>query len=126
METLLLAKFFGLYFLAIGLVFLINPKRIYSVYDRMIDNDGLLYVGGVIALLLGAFVISIHNIWIMGWPLIITIIGWLSLAKGFGLMVYPGFARYFSPLFRQSSHLFRALGFLLALLGLFLTYQGWM
>lgn len=126
MATIVLFKIFGLYFLAIGLAFLLNPTRVKNVYLTMMDNDALLYLGGIVAVLMGATIVSLHNIWVMGLPVIITLIGWLSLMKGTGLLFCSRFAQTFSFMFQKSDLFFRLLGVVLSLFGLFLTYQGWM
>lgn len=123
--TEMLAKIFGLYFLAVGTVFVSNPTRIREVYQLLMKQDSLLYALGVIALFFGAFVISAHNIWVMDWPVIITILGWLSFFKGFGLMMHAGFTRYFGFIVEKSDSFYRAIGLVQLLFGLFFLYHGW-
>lgn len=125
MATLILAKFFGLYFLAVGIAFALNPSNLPKLYEQMRQNQIFLFFGGIIAILLGAFVVSIHNDWVAGWPVIITILGWWSLIKGFGLIAYPGFADLFAPMYKMQESFYRGMGIVFALLGLFLAYQGW-
>ncbi len=87
-------------------------------------SDSFLFFSGIIALLLGAFVISVHNIWTAGWPVVITVIGWLSLIKGIWLLFYPSLAESFSFMFKNTSVYFRVNGILILLLGMFLLYHG--
>ena len=122
--TIILAKLFGLYFLGIGLAGLFNPKRIGKLYQLMMESDALNYLGGIIALLVGAFVVSVHNNWTPGWPVIITIIGWISLIKGFGLVACSGFVKTFSFMFKKSATFYRGIGVIIILIGLFLCYHG--
>ena|ERR1700722_2999518 len=123
--SFILAKIFGLYFLAIGIAFIVNPDRLKRLYRDIAGNDSFNLLGGILALLIGAFVVSVHNTWIMGWPLIITLWGWWSLIKGFGLIVYSNFLKYFSWLMNRSQLFFRITGAIMALLGIFLMYHGW-
>jgi len=122
--TIILAKLFGLYFIALGIAGIFNPKRIGKLYQLMMQNDALLYLGGIIALFIGAFVVSVHNIWIASWPVIISIIGWISLIKGFGLVSCSGFAKSLSFMYEKSASFYRGIGLILLLIGLFLTYHG--
>ena len=55
----------------------------------MFKNQGLTWLAGLITLLMGATIIVINNIWTSGLPLIITILGWLTLLKGVFLMLFP-------------------------------------
>jgi uncharacterized protein YjeT (DUF2065 family) len=125
MMTEILAKILGFYYLAVGITFLLNPARFREVYQAMIKNDAFLYLSGVCALFLGAFIVSVHNIWIFEWPVLITIIGWLILIKGFGLLTYQKFAQKFSFMLRKSDAFYKRLGIFLIFFGLFFLYQGW-
>jgi hypothetical protein len=125
--TLFLAKFLGLYFLAVGIAALLNPGRFGKMYDTFRDknNDGVVYLGGIIAIIFGALIVSVHNVWVMDWPVLITILGWWGMIKGVALIVYPGFIDWFTFMFRKSDQFYRALGAIISLIGLLLLYQGW-
>ena len=123
--TIILAKIFGLYFLSVGIALLFDPKRFSDIYQQMMKNEAVLFFGWIMALYIGAFVVSVHNVWVFDWPVILTIVGWWSLIKGVGLMAYSGFAQSFSFMFQRSDNFYRGLGVIAFLLGLFLAYQGW-
>lgn len=124
--TIILAKFFGLYFLAIGLALIINPDRFKRLYQQMMNDEHFLLLGGIMALLIGAFVVSVHNDWVMGWPVIITLLGWWSLIKGFGLLIYSDYNKLFSFMLKKSNEFYRMIGAIWAVIGLFFIYQGWL
>jgi hypothetical protein len=123
--TILIAKFLAVYFLGIGLALLLNPNGYRERCQLIMKNEGFLCIAGVIALMLGAFIVSVHNIWVMEWPVIITIIGWISVMKGFALLAYADFANLFSFMLKQSANFYRAMGAIVSLLGLFFAYEGW-
>ena len=87
MMSIILSKIIGLYFLCAGLAILFNYKHFKKLYMKLAKNDSFCFIGGIIALFFGAFIISLHNDWVMAWPVFITIIGWLSLIKGFWLLI---------------------------------------
>jgi len=120
--TFLLAKFFGIYFLAIGAAFIINPGKIQKLYEKMVGNEGLLYLGGIMALVIGAFVVTLHNIWVLDWPILITLIGWWGIIKGFCLIAFDDFAKNFSSLGRLNERSYRSIGTASFLLGLAFLY----
>lgn len=122
--TIILAKLFGLYFLGVGLAGLFNPKRLAKLYQLMMENEALNYLSGIIALLVGAFIISVHNHWVSSWPVIITLIGWISFVKGLGLVGCSGFSKSFNFMYRKSEGFYRIIGTVIILIGLFLCYQG--
>lgn len=122
---IVLAKILGLYFLLMGLAFIFNPKRLRDLYEATLKSDTVLIFGGVTAILLGAVIVALHNVWVFGWPVIITLLGWWSLIKGFGIVVCPRFASLFSFMLQKPESFYRGIGVVLSLLGLFLTYHGW-
>jgi hypothetical protein len=124
MVSIILAKILGLYFLSIGLAFLINPDRLRKIYPQILKDQGFLLLGGVIALLIGAAIVSVHNIWVLGWPVIITILGWWSLVKGFSILTYPNFLNLFSFIENRSDMFYRLISSLYIIFGLFLLYKG--
>lgn len=121
--TIVLAKIFGLYFLAIGLAFIINPDRFKSLYRKVMKDEGFLLIGGIVALLIGAVVISVHNVWIREWPVLVTILGWWSFVKGFALLVYPDCIKLFSFMSNRSHLFYRSVSIIYLTIGLFLLYH---
>jgi hypothetical protein len=66
----------------------------FSAYQAMIGefskSPSLCYLGGLLGLLMGRIILQFHNKWEAGWPVIITILGWITLIKGLVLMLFPG------------------------------------
>lgn len=122
--SFVLAQIFGLYFFTLGLVFLLNPERFQNIFKQVRNDPNFLFLGGIIAVLIGAVIVSVHNIWILAWPVLITILGWWSLIKGFLILSYPKFLDSFAFLEGKSPLFYRGLALLYVLLGLFLLYNG--
>ena len=55
-----------------------------SVYSPM-----LIYFSGLLALVSGLAILNVHRSW-TGWPVIVTIIGWLMVIGGAIRLVLPG------------------------------------
>ena len=125
MASIILAKILGLYYLGIGITFIANSGRIVKAYRLIMGNEALLLLSGIIALLFGATILSVHNVWVLSWPVLITVIGWLSFFKGLCLMAWSEFTSYFSFMFGKSNLFYRIVGISISLLGLFFIYHGW-
>jgi len=125
MVSIVLAKILALYFVAIGVAFLLDPLRFKKMLPAMLKDENFLLLGAITALLFGAVIVSIHNIWVLGWPVLITLLGWWSLIKGYGILIYSKFPNYFSFILNRSDIFYRTLGSIYLLLGLFLGYHGW-
>lgn len=123
--SIILAKVFALYFFGVGLAFLLNPQQIKKIYPLMAKNELFLFFGGIMALVIGAFIVSVHNIWMLRWTLAITILGWHSVVKGFALLVFPACAQYFSFMFDRSNLFYQGIGLILIFIGLFFAYHSW-
>jgi hypothetical protein len=80
--TLFLGKAWSLYLILVGGALLLNGKEILRAAEEILNTQAHMIISGVIALIIGILMVLSHNIWVFGWPVIITLIGWLSLIKG--------------------------------------------
>lgn len=81
--------FFFLYFLVCSIAMLLNPRFFIEAVNDLVYSKGQMLIVGFIALIFGAFIIAFYGKYDMGWTLIITVIGWLSLIKGVLYLVFP-------------------------------------
>lgn len=58
-----------------------------SLYDDQIVP--LVYLSGVLIFVAGISIVRSHNIWVLSWPIYITIIGWLGMLLGTFRMFFP-------------------------------------
>lgn len=83
-----LGIFFSLYFLVTGLALLINGNMLRQGAEDILANRGLMVLTGFFALIFGLLIISFHSYYGLGWPIVITIIGWLSFLKGVIYLIF--------------------------------------
>lgn len=88
--SIFIAKIFGTAYLIVGLGVLINHKFYKKMFDSFLKELGTMYLGGLMALVAGLAIVLTHNVW-EGWPILITVFGWLALLKGFWILVFPEF-----------------------------------
>jgi hypothetical protein len=82
METsLFFAKVIGIYITVTTLSFFVN-KRTMPLVFRLSNSPEEIYLSGLVNLLIGAIIISLHNIWVPDWRIVITFVGWTALVKG--------------------------------------------
>lgn len=115
----------------IGLLFSIDAVGVLintAIYRRMVEefteSPALRYLGGILALFFGLFILNLNNAWTADWTVIITIIGWLSVVKGVLLIVFPNVFLHLSNWMRKGDAVMRYMGIIYLLLGLFLTFKG--
>lgn len=87
--TIFLGQIFGLYLFITSLVMLIQHKFIKKVMAEIVKSASTLFLIGIMTLILGIICVIIHNIWVPGWEVIITIIAWLIFLKGLFLLFLP-------------------------------------
>ena len=87
--SIFLGKVLGLYLLIVSVVMTINRKDYKKLLQSFQENFALTLVCGVFTVILGLLLVVGHNIWSNDWRVIITLIAWLTLAKGIGLILVP-------------------------------------
>ncbi len=92
--------------------------------EEFTKSPALCYLGGVLALFFGLFILIFHNTWDASWTTIITIIGWLSVIKGALLIACPNFHPKVLNWMCKSEAAMRYMGVIYLLFGLFLTVKG--
>jgi hypothetical protein len=126
METsVLLAKILGPYcvIVAIGLMF--NLKFYQRMIEDFFKNTALIYLGGVMALIIGIVLVLFHNIWVAGWPVIITIFGWGGLIKGIWLIIFPNALGKLTQVYQKKPLLLRAHMVIVLIFGILLTLKAY-
>jgi hypothetical protein len=64
------------------------PEAYVSVL-REINNQSATLILGMFALLAGLASVNTHNLWVSDWRVIITILGWLAIARGALSLLFP-------------------------------------
>ncbi len=86
---------FGLAYFAIGIHAAFEPKKFPKLVDNLQDNPALAYVSGLFTMVVG-YLIVLGRTWSADWSLVVTLLGWIALAKGFALVAMPKKALEFS------------------------------
>ena len=121
-NSIFLAQILGILFFVFGVEMLVNGKFVTAVVEESIQNRGLLWVMGFIALLLGAIMVLAEEVWV-GWPIVVTIIGWLTFIKGVLITLFPNsMAKWYRAWNRPGLMVWG--GAVATLLGIFLIYAG--
>lgn len=122
--TLFLAQALGIYFLIVGFAFAGKEARVRTLIRKMLEDDAVLFLSGFVALILGILMVVSHNVWVMDWRVIITIIGWMALIKGFVIITFPEVTIRMSELWLRYNVVYLISWIALLGLGFFLGYHG--
>ena len=121
--SLFIAKIYGIVMMAMGLGILLNTDYYKKVFADMMKDTTFVFMGGLMATIIGTVILLTHNIWEWSWVVLITLIGVLGLLKGFLLLVFPKSVQFFESWFKSKNFLI-ATGFGSLVLGLVITYFG--
>jgi len=125
-RTVFLSRLLGLYCILVGLSMVTHRQATVETMRALVHNSPVLFIVGVITLGAGLAMILGHNVWSGGvLPVIVTLVGWLTLIKGLlFLFLSPEAAvRFFLGRLRygQLFYLYAAISLIL---GVYLTYGG--
>ncbi len=124
MDTLLIAQLFAVVWIVVGLGMLMNTKHYMGMIKAFKGDSLVIYFGGVLALVVGFLLVTYHNVWEQSWMVIITIVGWLALLKGLGLLLFPkAFLNWAMGMYKTEGSL-RVMALIVLALGLILGYYG--
>lgn len=121
MYTIFIAQILGVFFAVAGISMIAGGKRTAEAIEASLANKGVLWLWGIIALLVGAVIVVLNNIWMSGIPLLVTIIGWIALIKGIFILLAPDAAVSFYRKFNKSGMLVFC-GVVVLVVGLVLLY----
>jgi hypothetical protein len=124
--SLFLARLLGpmLVVLAIGLLLRQDSWR--AMAKEFTASRPLLFLSGFLTLLGGLALVNTHNVWEAGWPVIITLLGWLAVIGGIARMLFPETVVGISERMLNQKTGLTVAGVVEGLLGLLLCYVGYL
>lgn len=120
--SIFLAKLLGLYLLIVGLVILFRNQVMKQNLKEVVQSAGMIELSGILSLIAGLAIAIGHPIMELSWRGLITLIGYIAIFQGIFRLNFPQQIKQLS-LKMLEKHLW-AIGFILILLGGYLTYSG--
>lgn len=121
--TLFLAKSFGLYLVIISFIMIVNREGFMKMARDIYQCPGVLGASAIFTLILGILAVVAHNVWIMGWPVIVTLLAWITFLKGVARTWKPSWGQSALSFFDKKAVLY-SIALLNLLIGCFLIYKG--
>jgi uncharacterized protein YjeT (DUF2065 family) len=123
--TKLIAGLIGPLMAAIGIAMLLNRQAFPEMITQVAQNYAIIFLSGALSLLAGVAIVRVHNVWTGGWPVIVTILGWLLIVGGLARMWCPKKASEVAASFGNSPTLLLVSGIILLALGAFLSFKAY-
>ena len=120
--SLILGKVAGIYLIVVGISLLLRHEMWMYVVRKFSKSTMFIVIVALFELILGLLIITMHNVWVPSWAMIVTVIGWLMTIEAILYLLLP------SNVLKQMVRSFNKPGWLLLcgfaslLLGSYLTY----
>ena len=124
--SIFLAKTIGLYLVIVSTALMLKADEFKPMMLEMLKNPSLVSFSGILTLIFGILIVVSHNIWVMDWRVIITILGWLTLLKGIMRLFYPEFVMKKATKCVENKASYNIMMLITLFIGLVLLYFGYL
>ncbi len=121
-----LAQLIGPVFIAVGLAALLNATVFRQVAEQFLASHALMFFAGMLTMIAGVAIVLLHNVWVAGWPAVITVLGWLMAVGGAWRLIFPQFSEATGRWVLEQPASLASGGVIWLLIGLLLTYFGYL
>ncbi len=101
--TKMIAGLMGPTLLAIGIAMLVNARHFPEMAQQIGNDQGLIFVSGILLLVAGLAIVRVHNVWSGGWRIVVTVLGWLAVISGILRMLLPFGPRALLPVWDKAA-----------------------
>ncbi len=123
MVTLFLATIIGWYLVIVSLFLLMRHDILQKGMQDIMAQPGLLLFLAIITVILGLLMVVSHNIWVLGWPIVVTLFSWLVLIVGLIRLFFPDTAVKMGRQFLIHPNRMVIAGIVFLIIGLFLLFM---
>jgi hypothetical protein len=123
--SIFLARLLGPLFLIVGASILISPKAFRTMANEVVKSVTLVYLFGFLDFAAGLAILLSHNVWLLSWRVLITLIGCLLLIRGAVRMLIPETIMGYAVKILRNKKFIPVAGVITGLIGLVLCYFGY-
>ncbi len=120
-----ISKFLGPVILVLSIPMIVAPTSLQETTKRFLADSPLVLISGVLAMTAGLSIVNTHNVWVLDWPLIVTLFGWALVLGGASRIIAPRVVDHVGGAMMDRPTMTRIVGAFWALLGAFLTFKGY-
>ena len=123
--SIFLAKLLGPILLIAGIAMLVNRKELDALAQELLRSSLLLFLAGLIDFSVGLAIVLTHNVWIADWRVLITLLGWLLIARGAVRVLIPDQVKPFGAKLLKNPNVVTGSLAGTVVVGLVLSYFGY-
>jgi len=123
--SVFIARLLGPMFVLVGIALPLKTKMFQAILREFIGSPTLLYLAGFFGLLGGIALVLVHNVWVLDWRILITLLGWVTLVRAVVTIFRPDLIAAAGSKILTSRSIFMAAAAINLLIGLILSYFGY-
>ena len=123
--SIIIAKIIGPVLLIAAIPMLMNPSYMRQMAEEFINSKAWIFMAGLMALIPGVAILATHYVW-QGWPIVITLFGWIMVFAGIVRLMFPTFIQKIAKNMMKDNKMIIGGALLWLFFGAFLTYQGYL
>ncbi len=104
---------------------LLNIGSFPALAEQVSRDPALIFVSGILLFVAGLAIVRVHNRWTNGWPVLVTVLGWLAVFSGLARMLFPTALAAIAGRFGQNIGAAIAVAIVLLGLGAFLSFRAY-
>src|SRR3981189_934522 len=85
----MIAALIGPTLAAISASMLLNFRSFPQLAEQISRDPGLIFLSGILLFVAGLAIVRAHNSWAGGWPVLVTVLGWVAVLGGLARMLFP-------------------------------------
>jgi hypothetical protein len=123
--SVFLARLLGPTLLLVGAGILLNQRYYRGMTSEFIASRPLFYLASIIGVVGGLAIVLVHNVWVLNWRVLITLLGWINLLRGAFSILLPEQSFTYGGRMIGSQYMPVTGGVVALLIGLTLSYFGY-
>ena len=123
--SLYLAQVIGWYLVIMGALMFLKFDAIKSVMREIIAKRELIFIIAFMTLILGLLMVCAHNRWLWGWPVIITLLSWLTLIAGIFRLFFPKLVVSMGTKMLNAKLYIKTSSIVMMILGIYLLFEAY-
>ena len=120
-----ISKFLGPIILVLSIPMIVTPTSLQETTRKILADSPLILVSGVLAMTAGLSIVNTHNVWVLNWPVIVTLFGWALVIGGAFRILAPRAVARVGGTMMDHPVITTTLGIVWACFGSFLTFKGY-
>ena len=123
MVTAILTAIISWFLIIVGLLLINRFKFVKEVLIEVSSSPALYFIVAMVTMIFGLAMVITHNLWVMDWHLVTTIISWIILLSAIFRLFFPEHGIKLTKCFAESANAHYIVGAIFIVIGAFLVFK---